>query len=127
MGRAAGGSLDEPELHLGPDILVPDLAGWHRERMPSLPEKAFFELAPDWVCEVLRPRTRAFDRTGKRDAYGANGVEHLWLIDPLDRTLEAFELDAGRWALIAALAGDDEVRVAPFDAIAFALSNLWAD
>src|SRR5690606_2707049 len=29
--------LDEPELHLHGDILVPDLAGWRRERMPKLP------------------------------------------------------------------------------------------
>src|SRR6476646_4505786 len=59
-GRGGPGGwviLDEPELHLGEDVLVPDLAGWRRERMPELPRAAFFTLAPDWACEVLSPST----------------------------------------------------------------------
>jgi hypothetical protein len=47
--------LDEPELHLGPDVLVPDLAGWRRERMPAVPNLPWLDLAPDWACEVLSP------------------------------------------------------------------------
>ena len=95
-GPAAGGSSIEPELHLGDDVLVPDLAGWRRERMPSYPDVPFFELAPDWVCEVLSPGTRRIDLTDKRDIYGAAGVGHLWLVDPRARTLEAFALGVGR-------------------------------
>ena len=129
-GRGGPGGwwiLVEPELHLGPDVLVPDLAGWRRERMPAVPDTAWFELEPDWACEVLSPSTRQLDLTEKRDIYGANGVRHLWLIDPVDRTLEAFALADGAWVLIAALKADAEVRVAPFDAIAFPLAALWAD
>lgn len=89
--------LDEPELHLGPDVLVPDLAGWRRERMPVLEDVPYFEMAPDWVCEVLSPATRARDRGPKRDLYGARGVGHLWLVDPEDRQVGAFERrDTGR-------------------------------
>ena len=95
--------------------------------MPTLPETAWFELAPDWVCEVLSPGTRRLDLTDKRDIYGAAGVGHLWLVDPADRTLEAFELRAGAWVLITAVADDAEARVAPFDAVAFPLSALWPD
>ena len=130
QGRGGPGGwwiLDEPELHLGPDVLVPDIAGWRRERMPALPTVAWFEIVPDWVCEVLSPGTRRLDLTDKRDIYGASGVRHLWLIDPLARTLEAFELRAGAWTLAAALRDDEEVRLPPFDAVAFALSDLWAD
>lgn len=55
--------LDEPELHLGDAVLVPDLAGWRRERMPHVPEDLVaFELAPDWVCETLSPKTSTLDR-----------------------------------------------------------------
>jgi Uma2 family endonuclease len=72
----------EPELHLGEDVLVPDLAGWRRARMETFPDTAAIELAPDWVCELLSPGTRRFDLTEKRDLYGANGVGHLWLADP---------------------------------------------
>jgi len=107
--------LDEPELHLGSDILVPDLAGWRRERMPTLPDAAWFELAPDWACEVLSPGTMRFDRIQKMPLYAASGVKHIWLIDPELRTLEAFENHEGRWTLIAKHA-DQELRVPPFDA-----------
>lgn len=130
QGRGGPGGwwiLDEPELHLGPDVLVPDIAGWRRERMPALPDDAWFGLAPDWACEVLSPGTRRIDLTDKRDLYGAAGVGHLWLVDPLARTLEAFELRDGAWVLITALKDDMEVRAAPFDAVAFSLAGLWAD
>jgi Uma2 family endonuclease len=129
-GRGGPGGwwiLDEPELHLGPDVLVPDLAGWRRERMPALPGIAWFELAPDWACEVLSTSTRAVDLTDKRDIYRAAGVGHLWLIDPTARTLEAFALRDGAWVLAAALKDDAEVRLPPFEAIAFPLAALWTD
>jgi Uma2 family endonuclease len=117
----------EPELHLGPDVLVPDVCGWRRERMPVYPDVPAFDLAPDWVCELLSPGTRRFDLTEKRDLYGANGVPHLWLVDPQAQTLEVFELRDRAWTLAAAFKDDDEVRAAPFDALAFLLSALWPD
>ncbi|MCL2345739.1 MAG: Uma2 family endonuclease [Desulfobulbus sp.] len=118
--------LDEPELHLGDDVLVPDLAGWRRERMPALPETAWFELAPDWLCEVLSPSTARLDRSEKMPLYAALGVAHLWLVDPELRTLEAYENQQGRWMLIAAHADQDVVRVAPFAAAPLELAWLWA-
>jgi len=129
-GRGGPGGwwiIDEPELHLGDDVLVPDLAGWRRERMPSYPDLAFFELAPDWVCEVLSPGTRRIDLTDKRAIYGEAGVGHLWFVDPLARTLEAFALREDAWVLVAALKDDAEVRLPPFEAVGFALGALWAD
>lgn len=129
-GRGGPGGwwiLDEPELHPGRDILVPDLAGWRRERMPTYPDAAFFDLSPDWVCEVPSPGTRRLDLTDKRRLYAAAGVPHLWFVDPLSRTLETFALRDGAWTLVVALKDADEVRVAPFDAIAFPLSVLWPD
>jgi Uma2 family endonuclease len=128
-GRGGPGGwwiLDEPELHLGEDVLVPDLAGWRRERMPS-PDAPWSDLAPDWVCEVLSPGTRRLDLTDKRDIYGRSGVGHLWLVDPKARTLEAFALRDGAWVLLAARKEADEVRLPPFDAVAFPLSALWSD
>jgi Uma2 family endonuclease len=118
--------LDEPELHLGDDVLVPDLAGWRRARMPVFPDVAWFDLAPDWVCEVLSPGTARLDRTQKMPVYAAHGVRHVWLIDPALRTLEAYENGQGRWTLIATHVDQDEVRVPPFDAAAIELGGLWA-
>jgi hypothetical protein len=47
--------VDEPELHFGDDVLVPDLAAWRRERMPAYHKAAFFTLAPDWVLRGAVP------------------------------------------------------------------------
>ncbi len=132
FGRGRGGPggwwiIDEPELHLGKDILVPDLAGWRRETLPTLPNAAFFELAPDWACEVLSPSTRQTDVTDKREIYAREGVSHLWFVDPDARTLEAFQLKEGLWVLSASLAGDASVSVPPFAAISFPLGALWLD
>ena len=117
----------EPELHLGEDILVPDLAGWRRERMPDYPDTAYATLAPDWVCEVLSPGTRRLDLYEKRPIYAREGVAHLWFVDPLARGLEAFALRDSRWVPIASLKNDDAVSVPPFEAIAFNLGDLWPD
>ncbi len=128
-GRGGPGGwwiLDEPELHLGSDILVPDLAGWRRERMPALPETAWFEQAPDWVCEVLSPSTARVDRALKMPVYAREGVSHLWLVDPDPRTLEVYALGkGGHWTLLATLAGEAEVRQPPFAAVSFPLGALW--
>ncbi|XTI71624.1 Uma2 family endonuclease [Acidithiobacillus sp. AC3] len=119
--------LDEPELHLDADILVPDLAGWRRERLPSLPQTAWFEVAPDWVCEVLSPATARTDRVLKLPRYAAAGVSHCWLIDPDTRTVEAYANQDGRWLLLGAWGGSDQAAIEPFAAIELELSSLWVD
>ncbi len=117
----------EPELHLGPDVLVPDLAGWRRERMPVYPDTAATDLAPDWVCEILSPGTRRFDLTEKRELYRLNAVPHLWLLDPEARTLETFTLTGGSWTLTAAFQDGEDICAAPFEALVFPLNALWPD
>ena len=128
FGRGGPGGwwiIFEPELHLGEDILVPDLAGWNRERMAELPDTAYFTLAPDWVCEVLSASTRKLDLHEKRPVYARESIPHLWLVDPTDRTLEAFDLHDGQWLLIASAKDDNPVSIRPFDAITFSLGDLW--
>jgi Uma2 family endonuclease len=117
--------LDEPELHLGADVLVPDLAGWRRERMPRLPRTPFFELAPDWVCEVLSPSTGLLDRVQKLPLYRRVGVRHAWLVDPDAQTLEVFRAEAKGWTLLLTAGGANRVRAEPFDAIEVDLAGLW--
>ena len=130
FGRGGPGGwwiLFEPELHLGPDVLVPDLAGWQRARMPHRPDTAYFPLAPDWVCEVLSPSTAQLDRARKLGIYAREGVAHAWLIDPLARTLEVLRLEGGRWVLLATHAEDDVVRAEPFVDVELELCLLWSD
>ena len=119
--------LREPEVHLGENVLVPNAAGWKRERMPELPDASYTDLAPDWACEVLSPDARQFDLVEKRALYGEAGVGDLWFVDPKARTLEAFANTDGVWTLVTALKDDDMVSVRPFDAIEFDLSALWPD
>jgi Putative restriction endonuclease len=115
----------EPELHLGPHIVVPDIAGWRRERLTPFPETAFIETPPDWLCEVLSPSTQALDRTEKLSVYATAGVDHCWYVDPLARTLEVFALTAGKWLLAATFRDADPVTAPPFEAHTFPLDNLW--
>jgi Uma2 family endonuclease len=119
--------VDEPEIHFVRDtvVVVPDLAGWRRERMPTIPQGHRFEIVPDWVCEILSPSTGKKDRAKKLPLYARQGVAYAWLVDPLARTLEAFKLEQGRWVLIAILEDEAPVSVDPFDAITFALGDLW--
>ena len=127
-GRGGPGGwwiLFEPELHLSDDIVVPDIAGWRRERMTELPTGAYITLAPDWVCEVLSPSTRMLDLGSKRAVYARERVSYLWLVDPDARSLEAFALRDTEWVLIDTLFDDALVSLPPFEAISFNLSDLW--
>ena len=114
----------EPELHLDADVVVPDIAGWRRE-LPTVPNVAYFTLAPDWVCEVLSPSTEAIDRRKKLPIYAREGIRHAWLVDPLQQTLEVLRLESQRWSLIATHEADAKVRAEPFDAVELALRALW--
>ena len=118
--------LPEPELHFRNDVLVPDLAGWRRERLPSVPDEPYLTLAPDWVCEVLSPSTEALDRGRKLGIYAREGVPHVWLVDPLRQSLEVLALESGTLVRLEQHRGDANIRARPFDAIELALRALWS-
>lgn len=127
-GRGGPGGwwiLMEPELHLGDNVLVPDVAGWRRSRVPDLPRGPFLEIAPDWICETISPSTERIDRGKKQAIYAREGVSNLWMLNPVAETLEAYRLDQGRWILLVTRAGDQQVRVEPFDAVELELWRLW--
>ena len=117
--------VDEPELHLGEDVLVPDIAGWRRERMPRAPSTVAITLAPDWVCEVLSPSTSRLDRKVKLPVYARAGVRHVWFVDPDTRTLEVLRLDGAHYSPVATHTGTARVRAEPFEALELELAALW--
>lgn len=119
--------MSEPELHLGADVIVPDLAGWRQERMPAFPDTAAITLAPDWVCEVLSPKSGRRDRIIKRALYEKHQVPSLWYVDPLARSLDALRLTEQGWLIEGIFADDDLVRAKPFDAVDLPLGDLWPD
>lgn len=119
--------LDEPELHLGGDVMVTDVAGWRRERLPSIPNEAAFTLAPDWLCEVVSPSTARIDRVLKMPIYAREGVEFVWIVDPLLKSLEVFQRSATSWILLSSHVGDDLCRAEPFAAVELDMTRWWAD
>jgi Uma2 family endonuclease len=128
-GRGGPGGwwvLLEPELHLGEDVLVPDLGAWRVERMGELPAEASFTLAPDWVCEVLSPSTAAVDRAVKMPAYARAGVHAAWLVDPILRILEVYLRDGHTWRVEHVYRDAGPVRPPPFDAVDLPLEALWS-
>lgn len=140
LGTELGGAFDlgrggpggwwiffEPEVHLGRNVLVPDLAGWCRERLPNppAPSEPFMTVAPDWLCEVLSPSSEARDRARKLPLYHREGVGHVWLVDPLARTLEVLRREAKGWLLVATHTGDERVRAEPFEAVELGLGPFW--
>ncbi len=127
-GRGGPGGwifLDETEIRLGEDTVVPDLAGWKKERFPTELELNWIPVAPDWVCEVLSPSTFRNDKVRKMPIYAHHGVGHIWLIDPVAMTMDAFKLESGRWSLLASFSENDKVRVEPFREIEISLGDLW--
>jgi hypothetical protein len=129
-GRGGPGGwifIVEPELHLGPHVVVPDIAAWKRERLTPFPETAFISTPPDWLAEVLSPSTQAIDRTDKLAVYAEHGVGHCWYVDPIVRTLEVFALSGGKWLLAATFKDADAVTAPPFEVHTFPLDVLWID
>lgn len=117
--------MDEPELHLGSHVIVPDIAGWRRERLTPAPEGVGITVAPDWICEVLSPSTATHDRTVKFRIYHEQCVGHLWYVDPQYRTLEVFAWSEKHWTHIANFGDFEKVTAPPFDALTFDLGALW--
>jgi Uma2 family endonuclease len=131
FGRGGGPGgwviLDEPEISFGGNILVPDLAGWKKERFPIEEPHNWISVAPDWVCEILSPGTAQVDRAEKMPIYAQHQVSHAWLIDPNLKTLEVFRFEPGRWVVLGVYAKSAKVRAEPFSEIELDLGILWLE
>ena len=117
--------LHEPELHLGENVIVPDIAGWRVENLPEIPATAKFDIVPDWICEVLSPSTRNRDLGPEREICAYHGVGHLWIVSHVARKLQIFELSGGEWLSITILEGMVAISVPPFENLNIPLSRLW--
>jgi len=129
-GGGPGGWIiyHEPEIYFDvKNTIVPDLAGWRKERLTTLPGEHRFTVPPDWICEILSPKTARNDRITKMHTFARHGVPYVWLIDPALKTLEVFQLESGRWFLSDAFAGNEKVRAEPFAEIELDLTVLWLE
>ncbi|MDY0039446.1 MAG: Uma2 family endonuclease [Desulforhabdus sp.] len=131
FGRGGGPGgwiiIGEPEIKFGDNFLVPDIAGWRRERFPHSESTNWISVTPDWITEILSPSTVRVDRIKKMAIFAEHQVSHLWLIDPTAKTLEVFRLESGGWLLKSVFGEDDMVRVEPFTDIEIDLKNLWLE
>jgi Uma2 family endonuclease len=130
FGRGRGGPggwifIKEPELSIGIQLIVPDIAGWRRERATFGLDDAKLAVIPDWVCEILSPSTARFDRGQKSNIYALAGVGHYWIVDPANKTVEAFRLTGGKWLQVGSAGSGETVALEPFDAVAFPFDALF--
>jgi Uma2 family endonuclease len=118
--------LPEPgiELPSTPEI-SPDIAGWRKERLPSLPEDAAIHVVPDWVCEILSPTTRRHNLLVKKPYYAKIGVRHLWIIDRDARTIAASRLHEGLWIELGVWGDEQEARIEPFAEVPLDVASWW--
>lgn len=105
------------------DIVRPDLAAWHRDRLGEPGEPPIY-VTPDWVCEVTSPWTAARDRGDKLALYARSRIPYYWIVDPDARTLEAMRLEDGRWVHIGTWGESDRARVAPFEDVELEIGRL---
>lgn len=117
--------LLDVEVRFGPHLLVPDMTGWRRARMPWIPDLTVFELAPDWVLEGMSPSTARLDRGRKREIYAQGGVGHIWFGDPANRTLEVLALEGRTYQTVAVAGDNDRGTFTPFEAVDFDVGKLW--
>jgi Uma2 family endonuclease len=129
-GRSGPGDwwiLSKPEIHVGEHVVVPDIGGWRRKDLPTIPDVDYMSLPPSWVCEVLAPSTERIDRARKLRIYAAAGVQHAWLVTQADRTLEVLRLREGAWTIVGVWEDSAVIRVEPFEAIELELGRLWPE
>ena len=127
-GRGGPGGwwfMTEAELHLGPHVVAPDIAGWRRERMPYMPATAYIEVSPDWICGIVSPSTEDVDRGPKRRVYATYGVGYLWLLNPVAKYLETYALREGSWVHLETYRDGETVTAPPFDAVPIEIAGLW--
>ena len=133
--RRDGGKTDgwwiipEPEIHFRRDqeVLVPDIAGWRKARLPTPPKDHRCEVIPDWVCEILSPSTEQKDRTIKMPLYARYHIPFLWLVHPILKTVEVFMLHQEQWQSVGVFSGDTQIVMPPFDTITLDLALWWVD
>jgi Uma2 family endonuclease len=128
-GRGGPGGwwiLTDPGIELPntPEI-APDVAGWRRERMPTLPVNESIRVVPEWVCEILSPTTRRHDMLRKQPYYAKVGVPFLWLVDLDARVLTTYLLEGNAWRVSGTYSDETEARIEPFDAVPLNVADWW--
>jgi Uma2 family endonuclease len=115
----------EAEVRFPPGrLVVPDLAGWRVERVPTPLTENPLTVLPDWCCEILSPRTARDDKRLKLPLFARSNVPWSWLIDPALRLVEVYQTLNGFPALVATAQEDERCVLPPF-AHEISLEGWW--
>jgi Uma2 family endonuclease len=106
------------------EVRVPDLLYYGPERVPDAGDRPN-DAVPDLCIEILSPSNARADRVEKFQLYQAKGVKYYWIVDPEERTIEAYALEGGRYVTAGRGAVDQVVKLPPFPALEIALAKLW--
>lgn len=114
------------DLILTPTTVVqPDLIFIGNDRRHIVTERAI-EGSPTLLIEILSPATHQTDRLTKAQLYARYEVPHYWLVDPDQRTLEAYELARDHYNLVASAQNADVFTPSLFPGLSIQLGDLWA-
>lgn len=107
----------------------PDLSFVSRERLTTerieREDGQCLVAPPDLCVEVVSPSTARRDRVDKVNAYAQFGVRHYWILDPDEKSLQAFVLDNNRYALEAALSDENTFAPSLFPDLQIALNQVF--
>jgi Uma2 family endonuclease len=112
-------------LLTGTTVVQPDLIFLAKDRLHLVTGQAL-EGSPTLVVEILSPSTHQTDRVTKAQLYARYGVPQYWLIDPEERTLEAYELTTDHYVLSVRAQNDEGFAPALFPGLSIQLADLWA-
>lgn len=121
-----GEIFDAPlDLTLGNYTVVqPDILYISGEQKDIIKE-ARIDGAPLLAVEIISESSRSKDRLRKRQIYQAAGIQHYWLVDPLEKTIECLALRDDNYVLAAAGMDDDVVAHPDFPGLSLPLAKLW--
>jgi len=106
------------------DVRRPDLLYFVNDRRRLIGDKAI-EGPPDLCVEVVSPSSGRTDRKQKFEQYAAGKVKYYWIVDPAQRTIEAYSLRGGKYVGRVRGSGSDVVKLPPFPKLQITLDKLW--
>lgn len=134
LSRLLGAHIEENELgQLFTDVdtvfgeyevRCPDLLFIRKDRLRLLKGQSV-QVRPDLCIEVISPGSVRIDREDKYKQYQDAGVPQYWIIDPIERRVEAFVLKRKKYELGVSGSGGESVELPPFDDLSIPLAKLW--
>jgi Uma2 family endonuclease len=124
-GRQLGRIYADVDTIVGKyEVRRPDILYFSNGRLNLVGRKAM-EGPPDLAVEVISPSSIEIDREDKFAQYAAAGIAHYWIVDPAEKTIEAYRLVKGQYEPVGNGRDEDAVRLSPFADLEIPLGELW--